>query len=619
MALRLFVWRDICRRSGPARAALCGIRMLLPAVCLALAVMPLRAAKSDTGESWFRQTLRELIFVDDSPAPRADSVERLFRTGSANMLRMYEGRTIASVTVVDADDMLSAADSASRPPFYKRWSHTSVNTAHVMSYLLFHAGEALNVFALTDSERLLRTREYIEDVRIVVSPSETLPGQVDVTVIVRATIPFAVELRVHKLKSVGLVFSNKNVSGQGLDMSAGIYLQRSYKQTVGYTAQIGYDNFRRTFIAPKIFYSDRKNLVTYGLSVTRDFETPEMKYAGHLLFNWNQHTITDYYENLLLVEDDEEPFVLHYQSQDFWLARSISLAPSPRAPDARRNVTVGIRSSGLNYLRRTEEWGERFYSLQDQRRVLLSLHYSRQAYVTASRVYNYGRTEDIPKGWAFELTGGRSFDEWMTRNYFGGTVSAGGVLRRGGYVYLNTGFGGFVSDGKMTQATAAATVRHFSRLYPMGTGDGRMFLSAHYRRALNSVTDDYLTLNRAGIEGVRSDSIQGKQRLVLQWESDFFTPWRIWGAQSVLFAFADVGWITRRDQPPTAGHTYASVGFGLRMRNERLVFSTVQLRFAYLIRRPEYVSFEMLDVSDDRRLRIQGFEAKAPEMILLND
>ncbi|MBQ7213913.1 MAG: hypothetical protein IJS25_05225, partial [Bacteroidales bacterium] len=587
--------------------------------CLLLLTVSLWAAPSDTGDSWFRQTLRELIFVDDAPSPRTDSVEMFFQSGNSAMLRIYEGRTIASISVVDADDVLSATDSASREPFYKRWSHTSVNAQHVMNYLLFRVGDALSVFAVTDSERLLRAREYIEDVRIVVRPSMTLPGQVDVTIIVRATIPFAVELRVHKLKSVGLVFSNKNVSGQGLDISAGVYLQRSYKQPVGYTAQIGYDNFRRTFIAPKIFYSDRKNLVTYGLAVTRDFETPEMKYAGHLLINWNQHTITDYYENLLLVEDDDEPFVLHYQNQDFWIARSIALNSSPRAPDARRNVTVGIRSSALNYLRRVEEWGDRFYSLQDQRSVLFSLHYSRQAYVTASRVYNYGRTEDIPKGWSFELTGGRSFDERMTRNYFGGTLSAGGVLRKGGYVYLNTGFGGFVSDDKMTQATAAASVRHFSRLYPLWAGEGRTFLSAHYRRALKTVTDDYLTLNRAGIEGVRSDSIRGKQRLVLQWESDFFTPWRIWGAQSVLFAFADVGWITQQNQSLVAGHTYASVGLGLRMRNERLVFSTVQFRFAYLIRRPEYISFEMFDVSDDRRLRIQGFEAKAPEMILLNN
>ena len=321
MVFGLFFLRDVCRRLCPVRPAACGILMMLTVVCLPLLTASLRAAPSDTGNSWFRQTLRELIFVDDTPSSRTDSMKMFFQSGNSAMLRIYEGRTIASVSVVDADDALSATDSASREPFYKRWSRTSVNAQHVMNYLLFRVGDALSVFAVTDSERLLRAREYIEDVRIVVRPSESLPGQVDVTVIVRATIPFAVELRVHKLKSVGLVFSNKNVSGQGLDISAGVYLQRSYKQPVGYTAQIGYDNFRRTFIAPKIFYSDRKNLVTYGLSVTRDFETPEMKYAGHLLINWNLHTITDYYENLLLVEDDDEPFVLHYQNQDFWIWR----------------------------------------------------------------------------------------------------------------------------------------------------------------------------------------------------------------------------------------------------------------------------------------------------------
>lgn len=583
-------------------------------VLLLLQLLPLRAASSEE-DSWLSRKLQDFLLVDPSGGVmQPDSL-----TAPVSTLRPewqgYAGRRIGRILVLDADSLTAAPQDQ----WYERPFRPSVKESRMLNNVLFREGDRVNPMQLADSERLLRALEDVEYARIVLAPSDANPREVIVYILVREAIPFALELRVHKLKSVGLVFNDKNIGGRGLDISAGIYLQRTYKQQVGYTFSIGYENLWHTFIAPSLYYSDRKNLVSYGASVKKNFETSETKYAGHILVERNLRTITGYYQGLLLVEEDEDPFVLHYHNFDVWLGRSVALPTGSRRPDMRRNLTFGLRSNGLIYERRPDEMEHRYYSLLDQHYVLMSVHLAQQAYRQTSRIYNYGRTEDIPEGWSLELAGGRNFDELLARNYAGMKWSSGKFLRHDAYVHLDAGYGCFIGDGRMTQATVYGDLRYFTGLYNLGAGNGRTFVSATYRHALKTVTDDYLTLNRVGIEGVRSDSIRGKQRLICQLESDFFTPWRIKGFQTVLFAFGDVGWITPHSQRPVSGHTYASVGFGLRMRNEHLVFSTVQIRFAYMINRPEDISFEAVEMSDDKRLRVKSFEAKAPDVILLNN
>ena len=575
----------------------------------------------------FREALHRVFLTPtDREGILPDSVQMEEGDDPVLLYQPFAGKRIQTIRIArlnEAEDEIDQDSTAisGQPPkrLIDRLIRYSTKDSRIINYLLFKEGEPLDVFKVVDTERLLRELDYIHDAWILVEPCDSLPDAVGVTVIVRDVFPFATEIRVHRLRSVGLVFTNKNIRGTGLSLSTGVYLQRSYKQAVGFTAHLGYENFKNTFISPQLFYSDRKNLVSYGLSVKRNFETPDMKYAGHVLVDRNHQTVYGYYKNLLLVQEGEDPFVLRYNDIDVWLARSFPLHARHHAFTVRRNITLGLRTNRLLFEQRPQNLSTLYYPLQNQHSNLLSVTYSEQSYVKSSRIFNYGRTEDIPVGKSLEIVTGRSFDEITARNYIGGGVSAAAFFKHFGYLYGRTDFGGFLRDGEMTQAVLSANLRYFTNLYSLRRVQGRTFLSATYRRAMERITLDYMTLNNSGIDGFVSDSLRGTQRLVVKWESDFFMPWHLKGFQTVFFLFSDAGWLTWRNQSPLSGRTYATAGAGVRIRNERLVFSTIQLRFAYLINPPSFITFEQLSMSDDQRYRARGFEAVAPQILLLNE
>ena len=105
-----------------------------------------------------------------------------------------------------------------------------------------------------------------------------------------------------------------------------------------------------------------------------------------------------------------------------------------------------------------------------------------------------------------------------------------------------------------------------------------------------------------GLSLLKEDLV-GTNRMVLNTETVFFTPYQPLGFRIALFGFADFG-LLGRDANIFKNNFYTTFGLGVRLRNERLVFSTIQLRlgvalgngtrmeqYRYLPSRPEIVRF----------------------------
>jgi hypothetical protein len=98
-------------------------------------------------------------------------------------------------------------------------------------------------------------------------------------------------------------------------------------------------------------------------------------------------------------------------------------------------------------------------------------------------------------------------------------------------------------------------------------------------------------------------------------ESVIFTPRTYLGFQFAYFGFADFAFIGKDKVALKDMDAFTGIGVGLRLRNERLVFPTIQFRFAY------YPNIEGLNLTDyfefsgEKKLRPPDFSPGKPEII----
>jgi hypothetical protein len=59
---------------------------------------------------------------------------------------------------------------------------------------------------------------------------------------------------------------------------------------------------------------------------------------------------------------------------------------------------------------------------------------------------------------------------------------------------------------------------------------------------------------------------------------------------------------------------YSDVGVGIRLRNEHLVFKTLQIRFSFFPNLPSYAKGEPFYISTTTSFNIENFFVKGPEI-----
>jgi hypothetical protein len=146
----------------------------------------------------------------------------------------------------------------------------------------------------------------------------------------------------------------------------------------------------------------------------------------------------------------------------------------------------------------------------------------------------------------------------------------------------------------------------------------RTFINGQYTRQLHNTLKDKLVIDGDhGIPGFRNDSVLGRHRFNLSVEQNFFTPWSLYDFRFVIYAFGYFSWLGGYDNPIIISPLYSSFGLGIRIRNNRLVFNTLQIQFAYFPNIPKNSRFRYLNFSKETVLLPRDFMSKAPDVIPL--
>ena len=114
------------------------------------------------------------------------------------------------------------------------------------------------------------------------------------------------------------------------------------------------------------------------------------------------------------------------------------------------------------------------------------------------------------------------------------------------------------------------------------------------------------------MQGFTESEPTGKRNLILGIETVTFTPWYFYGFRFALFAYADIALLSNQTLITSPGDFYSVIGFGCRIKNESLVFETLNLRLGYFIRAPEGLGPWSLEIQTDDPEISQGILGLKP-------
>jgi hypothetical protein len=518
----------------------------------------------------------------------------------------YAGRIIKSIAIIRMDVFGTninnpASVNSSKMNSLLNGTHKNTNEHIIRKNMLFSVGDTISPLILSDNERILRDLPFIDDARIMVVPVSE--DEVDIIVLTKDVYSLGAVYDYGGFKKGEFSVFEKNILGTGHEAGITIPFNSDKPDSPGFGGYYIINNLWKSFINLKGDFLSGLGSTTFGISLSRNFVSAATKYAGGIMFR-QMYTTTD-------LDTMPRPVPLIYNLQDYWVARSFLFNSKSVS-----RIIIGARYLNNNVFRKPVIQPETYYSLQRYQLYLASAALSVQKYYKTNLIYGYGRTEDIPFGGLLRLTAGREINEYKNRTYLGSDISAGKAFPEIGYIYTSLALASFFEGREREQGMFYSRLNYFTNLLPIGRYKSRNFVTIDYSRGIGRYSDEYLRfIEYNGFTGFKNDSINGTQRFTVSLESVLFSPANYHGFRFAFFGFSDLGFLYSANQLPGNGFTLLSLGFGLRIRNDNLLFNTLQIRLAFFPNPPVYSRINNLTISGEQLLKPNNFDAGKPLII----
>ncbi len=567
------------------------------------------------------KTLYNFLFRDiynSNNGAQIDTIEQ-------NPFRMYEGRWIRHIFINNLNVFgYSVYDTMASP---NNWLDKLGNKLHTKTrekailntFLFFEEGDIIDAEKMRDNERYLRQQGVFHDARIVIVPYKKAKDAVDVYVFTQDIWSLLPDISVGGLDNFSIGIEQRNFRGLGHSWKNTIaYNAKDPRQTTEFGSRYLIPSFGKSFVSGQADLALFRDAKIGDFKIFRPFLTPDTKYAGSVEFNYS-HLRT--YEFVPDTANPSRTMRSYFWTRSFlfdtWLGRSFKLPFGNATFRERARVIVALRRTQQNFFRRERPVTDSTYQLyQNTNLTLLSLGFSNRIYKRDLLVYGFGRTEDVPIGELVSVVYGSDRAETGYRTYAGLKLSVARYFRFG-YLYSLFNTGSYWEKGKSQQGVFSIENNYFTLLNPIGKRwYVRHFINTRYTAGINRFNNEYLNISgRDGIQGINSDELRGTQKLVLGFESVFFSPINFLGFRIAPFVSADIGW-TNLGGKSLLGHSpFQGYGIGLRFRNESLTFDTFQIRFSFYSGIPDLVGPVRVGFDGISPLRFRDFAITTPEVV----
>lgn len=540
---------------------------------------------------------------------------------SEDFFMAYKGKIIRRILIKQVGFEKSVTDTSKH---FKTTITRIANKLHsdtrervIRDNLFIHTNRPVNPFKMADNERYLRDLDFILDAKFFIVPLKHTSDSVDVIVRTRDIFSIGGSISPRGPTKTSFKLFDANLFGFGQRLQFNGLVETSRSPVFGYEMLYKKNSMGGSFITFTGGYTQLNTGSSYGtenekafyVKLDRPLVSPYTRFAGGMEIsrNWSQ--------NFYGVRDNE---FRHYRYlvHDFWGGYNITA----QAGDNDRNRHFfAVRLFDQHFTRPPSQYPELQNPIYSNRSFLLgAFTFFKQNFYTARYIYGFGRTEDIPYGHTMSLIFGWARHMNLQRPYIGVDVGKSVVSRKGQFYNLTFRAGAFNNNG-FEDAVVLLSGSMTSRLISYNKLLMRQTIVTDITKVFNQRTTLPLDINNDfGLRGFSADSLWGSKRFHINSETVIFTPLQLLGFKLAPFFFGEMAFLTQNNQPLFSKEPYFGIGGGMRIRNENLVFGTIELRTIYYPRTFGGSGSFNIGVTSRLRVKYSASFVKPPAFVLYN-
>jgi hypothetical protein len=537
--------------------------------------------ESYSRRSKFRLFIYRSIFKPGVPTSKNKIVKkRVYKKLIQKPYSAFEGKIIRNIDIVTLDPFgysINDTNVVAQNILYRAGNEIHIKTHYITirNLMLIHKNEPFNSLRVKESERLIRSQNYVHDVSFYVGSKAGKSDSVDI--FIRELDKWSIiPLASISTSSFKIGIGDNNFLGFGHEFQ-NAYSRNFTNRINAFKTNYYIPNIRNTYINTAMHYEvDGYKNLNKSLVIDRPFYSPLAKWAAGASFasQYRRDSLKD-------VNSIYVPFYLKFRTQDYWGGVAQRIFKGSSEKERVINLILALRYLHIRYSEKPSELIDPLHIYSNEDFYLAGIGISAREYVQDKYIFKYGVIEDVPVGNVFELTGGYQVKNNSGRLYLGMRYSSGNYYEWG-YLSSNFEYGTFLRSSHAEQGVVKAGINYFTGLIEIGRWKFRQFVKPQVTIGLNRFSYDSLTLNDGyGLDGFNSPSLKGTSRLLLSLQTQSYSPWNFLGFHFGPYFICSLGMLGDAVKGFKNSKMYSQIGLGVLIKNENLVISTFQFSISF--------------------------------------
>ena len=528
----------------------------------------------------------------------------------------FEGKTIRNIQITTLDPFGFSINDSTKKPL--SWAEKTGNRLHlktkelaIKNSLLFKKNSIYHSYEIKESERIIRSQNFIREVYIAEKVSDIPSDSVDIFIRVLDSWSTAPHLEISN-SSIALGLNERNFLGFGHQMDYKFTNRHEDKKSAN---SIIYQvpNIKNTFIRAVINYQiDLFGYYQKNFHVERPFYSALTKWAGGI--NLGLQFKTDTIQRLNSAYANQN---FKYGSQDFWFAKSFNVSKENDTNDKTTNLILSARFLNKNFIESPTIQYDSIQFYSSEKFTLIGIGINNRKFIEDQYLFKNGIIEDVPIGRIAGITLGYQYKNEVWRPYLGAQFSFGNY-HNWGFLSTNFELGTFFAQSKTEQTAFSFQANYFTKLQEIRNWKWRQFIKPQIIIGNNRKKSigDQLTINENfGIQGFNSP-IYGTDKAVLTLQTQAYSPKDIWGFRMNPYFNYSVAALGNKLNKAQKRKVYSKIGIGLIINNDYWIFSSFQLSLSYYPSIPfEGENVFKTNAFETSDFGFQSFELAQPKIV----
>jgi hypothetical protein len=560
--------------------------------------------------------------------PDSTAIATALNTKSETPFKPFEGKIIRHIYIRGYGFEQTFTDTSKRLEYkgtqILNHLHRKTRDWVIRNNLFIKENMPVNAYKLADNERLIRSLNFIQDARILVTVVPDNEDSVDLVLVVKdlfsingaigelAPAPFGVRSNI----------SEANFLGMGQRVQAGVNLEQNRSPNFGGAVLYSKTNIGGTFINGTASYTQinpdlypgQPDEKAWFVRLDRPLYSPYAHLAGGFTIgNFEDFNVYRFVDSVF--------YKYRYHTHDGWIGWNLGSDRFLSNTSVRDRKFVAARYFRDDFDSVPYQVGNNNFNFRFNNReaALASFTFFRQDFYKTNYIYGFGTTEDLPVGYNIALTSGWYRQLYLNRLYSGIDANGYTTTKRGAFFQFFLRSGVFMYQGQAQDASVLFGTSYYSPLFLFPRLKIRQYINFSFTRQFNRIGIDPLTIDNVfGLRYFTGDSTYGDQRVTLHSETTFFINYKLLGFKFAPFVFGDLSFLTPQNEGITKSALYDGIGAGVRARNENLVFNTIELRMVYFPHKTEQNSTFKILFTTGLQFRFNNTYVRQPDIVFLN-